>query len=43
MMEGVAVHYANRIEDVLDVALPLLKAGPHTRHAAQELATNSVS
>ena len=43
MMEGVAVHYANRIEDVLDVALPLLKAGPHTHAAAQELATNSVS
>jgi ATP-dependent Lon protease len=43
MMEGVTVHYANRIEDVLDVALPLLKAGPHTRAADQELATNSVS
>ena len=43
MMEGVDVHYANRIEDVLDVALPLLKAGPHTRGAVQELATNSVS
>jgi ATP-dependent Lon protease len=40
MMDGVAVHYANRIEDVLDVALPLLKAGPHTRGAAQELAAN---
>jgi ATP-dependent Lon protease len=28
MMEGVEVHYANRIDDVLDVALPLLKAHP---------------
>lgn len=26
MMEGVNIHYANRIEDVLTVALPLLKA-----------------
>ena len=28
MMEGVDVHYANRIEDVLAIALPLLKARP---------------
>src|SRR6202142_1527761 len=28
LMEGVAVHYASRIEDVLAVALPLLKAHP---------------
>jgi ATP-dependent Lon protease len=28
LMEGVAVHYASRIEDVLAVALPLLKARP---------------
>jgi len=28
LMEGVTVHYANRIEDVLAVALPLLKARP---------------
>ena len=28
MMEGVDVHYASRIEDVLAVALPLLKAQP---------------
>jgi hypothetical protein len=27
-MDGVTVHYANRIEDVLAVALPLLKARP---------------
>src|ERR1700689_1994822 len=28
VMEGVTVHYANRIEDVLAVALPLLSARP---------------
>ena len=28
LMEGVTVHYASRIEDVLAVALPLLKARP---------------
>jgi ATP-dependent Lon protease len=28
VMEGVTVHYASRIEDVLAVALPLLKARP---------------
>jgi ATP-dependent Lon protease len=28
MTEGVAIHYASRIEDVLAVALPLLKARP---------------
>jgi len=28
VMDGVTVHYANRIEDVLAVALPLLKARP---------------
>src|ERR1700728_1383662 len=31
MMEGVTVHYANQIEDVLAVALPLLKAQPQPR------------
>jgi ATP-dependent Lon protease len=30
LTEGVAIHYANRIEDVLAVALPLLKAHPDT-------------
>ncbi len=30
MIEGVAIHYASRIEDVLAVALPLLKARPDT-------------
>ncbi|HUY95106.1 MAG TPA: S16 family serine protease, partial [Terracidiphilus sp.] len=28
MMEGVAIHYARTIEDVLEVALPLFKAHP---------------
>ena len=28
LIERVAVHYASRIEDVLEVALPLLKARP---------------
>ncbi len=30
MIEGVAIHFASRIEDVLAVALPLLKARPDT-------------
>jgi ATP-dependent Lon protease len=36
MMEGVNVHYATHIEDVLAVALPLLKAGPVIESGAQE-------
>jgi ATP-dependent Lon protease len=43
MIEGVAVHYASRIEDVLEVALPLLKPGLHARQEARELATNPVA
>jgi ATP-dependent Lon protease len=31
LIEGVAIHYASRIEDVLAVALPLLKARPEAR------------
>ncbi len=38
MMEGVAVHYASHIEDVLDVALPLFKAHSDARAAAAKLA-----
>ncbi len=34
MMEGVTVHYASEIEDVLAVALPLLAARPQMRPAA---------
>jgi len=43
MMEGVSVHYASRIEDVLDVALPLLKPGLHAREEVRELAANQVA
>ena len=43
MMEGVTVHYASRIEDVLNVALPLLKARPDTQPVEAELAGRSVS
>ncbi|HEV2488137.1 MAG TPA: endopeptidase La [Terracidiphilus sp.] len=43
MMEGVTVHYASRIEDVLHVALPLLKARPDTQPVAAELAGRPVS
>jgi ATP-dependent Lon protease len=31
LIDGVAIHYASRIEDVLAVALPLLKARPDAR------------
>jgi ATP-dependent Lon protease len=43
MMEGVSVHYASRIEDVLDVALPLLQPGLPARQEARELAANTIS
>ncbi|MGA3010578.1 MAG: endopeptidase La [Terracidiphilus sp.] len=36
LIEGVTIHYANRIEDVLAVALPLLKARPENVPAAAE-------
>ena len=35
LMEGVKVHYASRIEDVLSVALPLLKARSDSSPAAE--------
>jgi len=35
LTEGVTIHYASRIEDVLAVALPLLKARPDTLLDAQ--------
>jgi ATP-dependent Lon protease len=31
LIDGVTIHYASRIEDVLNVALPLLKARPDTK------------
>jgi ATP-dependent Lon protease len=43
MMEGVTVHYASRIEDVLKVALPLLNARPDTQLVAAEVAGQSIS
>jgi len=44
LMEGVTIHYASRIEDVLAVALPLLKARPDTRPAAEaEIAVGTVA
>ncbi|HME57657.1 MAG TPA: endopeptidase La [Terracidiphilus sp.] len=36
LLEGVTIHYASRIEDVLAVALPLLKARPDTKPMAVE-------
>jgi ATP-dependent Lon protease len=36
LIEGVAIQYASRIEDVLAVALPLLKARPDARPAVQQ-------
>ena len=42
-MEGVAVHYASRIEDVLAVALPLLKAHADTRPAEPELVVSNAA
>jgi ATP-dependent Lon protease len=38
LMEGVTVHYAKRIEDVLAVALPLMKAQPKTPPVEAEIA-----
>ncbi len=43
MMEGVKVHYASRIEDVLHVALPLMKARPDAQPAAAEVAVGSLA
>ena len=43
MIEGVEVHYASRIEDVLGVALPLLKVPLHARQEARELAANTIA
>jgi ATP-dependent Lon protease len=41
LIEGVAIHYASRIEDVLTVALPLLKARPDFRPVDAELAMSN--
>jgi ATP-dependent Lon protease len=42
LMEGVQIHYASRIEDVLRVALPLLKSRPESRQDAQPAAPELV-
>ncbi len=42
MMEGVTVHYASEIEDVLAVALPLLAARPQMRPAAPRRTESAV-
>jgi ATP-dependent Lon protease len=43
MMEGVKVHYASEIEDVLAVALPLLSARPQLRPTATTTASVAAS
>jgi ATP-dependent Lon protease len=43
LMEGVTVHYASRIEDVLAVALPLLNARPDTSPVGAELAVSTAA
>jgi ATP-dependent Lon protease len=42
-IEGVTIHYASRIEDVLAVALPLLKARPDTKPAEAEAAVSATA
>ena len=43
MMEGVTVHYANEIEDVLAVALPLVATRPQLRASAASLAASAAA
>jgi ATP-dependent Lon protease len=43
LMAGVTVHYASRIEDVLAVALPLLKAHSDTKPAGPEVGLAAVA
>ena len=43
LMAGVQVYYAKRIEDVLAVALPLLKPRPVAQPAAPELVTSAAA
>jgi ATP-dependent Lon protease len=43
LIDGVTIHYASRIEDVLAVALPLLKARPDTLPAEEERAMSSAA
>ncbi len=39
LMQGVSIHYASRIEDVLAVVLPLLKARPDNLPEAEKMAS----
>ncbi|MDR3726441.1 MAG: endopeptidase La [Terracidiphilus sp.] len=43
LIGGVQIHYASRIEDVLDVALPLLKARPDKQPSASKLESGTVA
>src|SRR5271168_1949688 len=43
LMQGVTVHYASRIEDVLAVALPLLKAHSDTKPVETEVGLSAVA
>jgi ATP-dependent Lon protease len=43
MMEGVTVHYASHIEDVLAVALPLLKSKTGSQPATPELVNSEAA
>ena len=43
LMEGVTVHYASRIEDVLAVALPLLNARPDTKPVVADITTGPIA
>jgi len=43
MMQGVAVHYANEIDDVLAEALPLLAARPKMQPPASELSVTAAA
>jgi ATP-dependent Lon protease len=43
LMQGVEIHYASRIEDVLKVALPLLKARPDSKPADLETGLSAVA
>jgi hypothetical protein len=42
-MEGVTVHYARRIEDVLEVALPMLKAKSEIHSVPAEVGTSAAA
>jgi len=43
LTQGVAIHYASRIEDVLAVALPQLKAGSETKPAGPEAVVDAAA